>query len=61
MYQELFMMIALVIVLLIGNFWLLKRNQQSFRQKHKPSKPASSTEKTNTTPAQSETTDKPNP
>lgn len=60
MYQELIMMIALVVVLLIGNFWLLKRNQQSFKHKHKPSKPVSSAEKNKMTPAQNEPTDKPN-
>ncbi len=45
MNSELVMMIILVIALIFGNLWLLKRNSKSFAAKRKTTAPVSQTRK----------------
>lgn len=54
MNNDLIMMIFLVVALIFGNLWLLKRNSRSFDNKHRPSARASQQKKSST--ATSETT-----
>ncbi len=57
MNSELILMIILVIALIFGNLWLLKRNSKSFQSKHRPSTPASQNKKSSATASDATTVD----
>lgn len=61
MNTDLILMIILVVALLFGNLWLLKRNNKSFNAKRRPSPTVSQTKKSNpTTDATAVDSTKPN-